>query len=26
LEQKAGKRICDGSNFLSPKKINKKLK
>jgi hypothetical protein len=26
LEQKTGKRIVDGSNFLSPKKINKKLK
>lgn len=26
LEQKTGKKIVDGSNFLSPKKLNKKLK
>jgi hypothetical protein len=26
LEQKTGKKIIDNSNFLSPKKINKKLK
>jgi hypothetical protein len=26
LEQKTGKKIIDGSNFLSPKKLNKKLK